>query len=349
MKEESDALFEKKVIDSIAIRDPLFKSGLISNKTFGSELKYRGTFFTNPKFDGCTFNGSTFNGGDCERILFKRCVFNECMFNGGDFIKSEFIDCTFKNCSISRGNYHKASFKKSRFYKTEIKMVNIRKTNFTDTILEQCTIAGNAGWANFQNSVMKEVDFSNCTLRHAIVNNIQASDCIFKVTDLPFLITPSKEHFKSNYLFWDGETRQFDPSEILEALLTEFLSNNDYSTSSNICLILGDVKEAFNLMFRGLDYYFNNNNYEELYRAIKLYSISFQKYFPELRVESLLQLILLRKNLSDANHYFANEKYFLDALEYLQNFNFEIELNKCSLDYHKGVNDNHIRISFDEW
>lgn len=349
MRNKNDNNIAKKLVESIVNRNEIYKMILVSNKRFDEKFIFRGSFFVNPSFEDCSFYGSIFKGGDCERIKFLHCQFKNCKFEGGNFIESSFIKCTFKNCSILRGNYHKADFQNSIFINTEIKMVNLRKTNFSNTLLDKCVLAGNAGWANFQNGKMKDTNLSDCTMRYALVRNLKLTNCSLKITDLPYLLTPKINDLKNiNYFHQKKEIDRFDISNLLITLINEYLKINDFNTASNISLILGEVKSAFYLLFRGLDYYLENNRLEDFYTSIKIYSISFQCYFPEIPVETLLQTVLLKKELSDARSYLTNEKYFLDVLDYLQLFNFKIDLNKCSLNYYKEISGTHISISFRE-
>ncbi|MDD5239886.1 MAG: pentapeptide repeat-containing protein [Candidatus Nanoarchaeia archaeon] len=349
MVKNKKKISNKKFLSAIEKRREKYQNKDILNKSFDEKFKFRGSFFSNPNFKNCKFNGSSFLGGDCERLEFKKCTFNNCTFEGGDYIESRFIDCTLKNCSILRGNYHKANFQGSIIINTEIRMVNLRKTNFTDTMIKNCILAGNSGWSNFSRSSLEDDDFSNLTMKYSLVVETHIKGCIFNVTDIPYLITPTIEVLKKNSFIYE---KNIIPTSILFDFLYIFLQDslriNDYNIAANIVLILGEIQSAFKILFRGFDYYLDNDLINDFYNGIKIYSISFNKYFPEFSIETIYQLVQIKKEFSDVNYLLSNEKQFLEVLEYFQLFNISIDLKKCALTNYIPNNKPTISFTLDE-
>jgi fluoroquinolone resistance protein len=139
-----------------------------------------------------TFSGLLWSGRQMKDEIYENCTFENCDFSDGLFSFCKFVDCRFNNCNMSMLQFTGSLMNNISFENCKLLGINFSDCNdsvftvkFRGCLVDYCSFAKKRLMKTlFQDSSVKNVDFSECDLTKAIFSNCDLLNSVFYKTIL---------------------------------------------------------------------------------------------------------------------------------------------------------------------
>lgn len=106
------------------------------------------------------FDGGVMPGARGERLAFDNVIFKDVSFAADDLQAAEFVDVVFDCCDLSNVDFQNASFHRCELINSKLTGADFANARLGHTLFNDC----DGRYSNFSFSVMKEVEFTECSL-----------------------------------------------------------------------------------------------------------------------------------------------------------------------------------------
>jgi len=147
---------EDKLFDRIKFKEAALEKGEYENCVF-KQCDFSNTNLSEFKFSNCEFISSNLSLAVLTKTAFRDVTFNECKILGLHFENcNEFgLSFTFESCQLNHSSFYKTKIKKTIFKNSLLKEVDFTECDLTASIFENCDLNN----ATFDNTIIEKVDF----------------------------------------------------------------------------------------------------------------------------------------------------------------------------------------------
>jgi fluoroquinolone resistance protein len=139
-----------------------------------------------------SFSGLLWSGRQMKDEIYENCIFENCDFSDGVFSFCKFVECVFTNTNLSMAKFTGCLMNDIRFDNCKLLGINFSDCNdslfsvkFIGSLIDYCSFAKKKMMKTvFQDSSVKNVDFSECDLTKSMFSNCDLLNSVFYKTIL---------------------------------------------------------------------------------------------------------------------------------------------------------------------
>lgn len=268
---------------------------------------FQGSLVQKPNFKNCTFNGTQFDGNNAVESNILSCAFFDVIFrdvcmNYSNLTSTKFVSSTFDNCGCSTCDFSKVRISKSEltgcdFIRSYFNDVEVSETTFIHCSFEE---------AEIHNTAFVDVDLSQTGFDYASLDSVR-----FVRTTLPFwgvlrsfgglnaLCNSEDVQIK-----FSASSKAISVSELLSkmaSLQAYFYKKKQYFVLANVCIFLGQQKNALAYIMEGLRESIQNRDFRTIRHLCELASKNC--FFKKRQLRQLYDILISESATSGMSHH----------------------------------------------
>lgn len=128
----------------------------------------------------CMFDGSSIYHADLVDGYFDNCSFRNVKMLVSKIGSARFINCIFENSDLSYCSAEETDFKGSCFTRCRLEHMSLVKCNFSETIIDSCSVYGTSAWdLNIENSKHENIIITSDRSEIITIDNLELAQFLY--------------------------------------------------------------------------------------------------------------------------------------------------------------------------